>query len=118
MYPKNLLFGQGGLSLEDTSQSQKLGNCYFIAGCVAYAEDEQRFLDTFVVQASNTKGIYAFNIYIAGKPATVVVDDFLPVEKNLFGKEQLFFAKTGIDGAMWGPLLEKLWAKINGNYEY
>ncbi len=50
-------------------------------------------------------------------PKTVVIDDFLPFEKNSVGKEQLFFAKTGIDGAMWGPLLEKLWAKINGNYE-
>jgi hypothetical protein len=117
-YPKALLFGEGGLSLEDTFQSQKLGNCYFIAGCVAYAEDEKRFLDTFVVQATNIKGLYAFNIFIAGVPRVVVLDDVLPFEVNQStGKEQLFFAKPGIDGAMWGPLLEKLWAKMNGNYE-
>lgn len=84
---------------------------------MAYAEDEKRFLDSFVVQASNIKGIYVFNIFIAGMPKVVVIDDFLPFEKTPAGTEQLFFAKTGIDGAMWGPLLEKLWAKINGNYE-
>ena len=114
------MFGEGGLSLQDTFQSQKLGDCYFIAGSVAYAEDEARFLESFVVQATNIKGLYVFNVFVAGKPEVVVIDDFLPFEwttssgSSMF---QLFFAKPGIDGAMWGPLLEKLWAKINGNYE-
>ena len=27
------------------------------------------------------------------------------------------FANIGVNGALWGPLLEKVWSKINGNYE-
>lgn len=27
------------------------------------------------------------------------------------------FAQIGIDGALFGPLIEKLWAKLNGSYE-
>jgi len=26
-------------------------------------------------------------------------------------------AGVGLDGALWGPLLEKAWAKTVGNYE-
>lgn len=49
-------------------------------------------------------------------PKVVVIDDYFPFEIQDF-EEKLFFAKMGSDGALWGPLLEKLWAKINGNYE-
>ena len=49
-------------------------------------------------------------------PKVVVIDDFFPFEWQKT-EEKLFFAKMGSDGALWGPLLEKLWAKINGNYE-
>ena len=27
------------------------------------------------------------------------------------------FAQLGTDGALFGPMIEKLWSKINGNYE-
>ena len=102
--------------MQDTAQSAKLGDCYYIAGCVAYAEDEYRFANTFVVQANNVKRIFAFNIFIGGMPKVVVVDDYFPFEYQQ-STEKLFFAKMGSDGSLWGPLLEKLWAKINGNYE-
>lgn len=28
------------------------------------------------------------------------------------------FAKAGDDNSIWGMLMEKVWAKINGNYEF
>jgi len=33
-----------------------------------------------------------------------------------YGK-RLPFANFGLDNSMWGPLLEKAWAKANVNYE-
>jgi hypothetical protein len=27
------------------------------------------------------------------------------------------FANRVVDGDVWGPILEKAWAKMNGNYE-
>lgn len=58
-------------------------------------------------------GIYAFNLYIRGKPVTIVVDDYIPLGFD----NAPIFANIGMDGALWIPLLEKAWAKINGSYE-
>ena len=58
----------------------------------------------------------AFNVFIKGMPTVVTVDDILPFE-NKDGIVRPLFANIGYDGALWGPLLEKMWAKINGNYE-
>lgn len=67
----------------------------------------------FVIKEINDYGIYAFNLYVRGKPVTIVVDDFIPFDKN----NNPIFANIGVDGALWAPLIEKAWAKLNGNYE-
>jgi hypothetical protein len=74
-YPNNKLFGDRGISIQDTAQSQKLGNCYFIAGVVAYAEKAERFKKVFVIQEVNSSGIMAFNVFVKGMPLVVTVDD-------------------------------------------
>jgi hypothetical protein len=94
-----------------------LGDCYFIAGMVAFAEDPLRFKELFVLKEINELGIYIFNIYIKGKPVKIVIDDYIPFERTSATESEPLFAKPGLDGALWGPLLEKVWAKINGNYE-
>lgn len=44
------------------------------------------------------------------------IDDILPlIQMN--GAVIPMFAQIGLDGALMGPLVEKLWAKINGCYE-
>lgn len=57
--------------------------------------------------------MYAVTLYPAGIPQTVVVDDLLP-----FKDGKLIFANIGDDGGLWGPILEKAFAKMSGNYEY
>jgi len=44
----------------------------------------------------------------------MVVDDSIPA--GTLGKKPVF-AGFGSDGSIWGPLLEKAWAKTNVNYE-
>jgi hypothetical protein len=57
-------------------------------------------------------------MYIRGKPTIVVIDDYIPFMNGGTTSESMpIFANIGVDGALWGPLLEKVWAKINGNYE-
>jgi hypothetical protein len=46
----------------------------------------------------------------------VVIDDiiaFTQIENKVIPA----FSQIGMDGALFGPLIEKLWAKINGSYE-
>jgi len=45
---------------------------------IAFAEEEKRFKEMFVIQEINDIGIYAFNMYIRGKPTIVVIDDYIP----------------------------------------
>lgn len=58
----------------------------------------------------------AFNVFVRGMPFVVTVDDLLPFI-NSDGVTTPFFANIGYDGALAGPLLEKLWAKMSGTYE-
>ena len=61
----------------------------------------------------SNSGIYALNFYALMMPVTVTIDDRLPFEYE----GNPFFAKPGYDKSVWGPLLEKAFAKFHGSYE-
>ena len=62
------------------------------------------------------------NLYTLGVPHTVVVDDFLPVQVKLTSDKTLeyrtLFSHISNDGSIWGPILEKAFAKVYGNYSH
>ena len=66
----------------------------------------------FKTQEINQQGIYALRFYIRGKPWIITVDD-----EFLFYFGRLRFAKQGDNNSLWGPILEKAWAKVKGGYE-
>lgn len=70
----------------------------------------------FVIQEVPKPGIMAFNVYIRGMPMVVTIDDILPFTQ-VNGVSVPMFANIGSTGALEGPLLEKVWAKISGSYE-
>jgi hypothetical protein len=56
-------------------------------------------------------------VYVKGIPTIISVDDTVPFSRSSSGVYSTMFAKTGVDGSIWGMLMEKVWAKLNGNYE-
>lgn len=59
-------------------------------------------------------GLYNVRFYIRGKPWTVSIDDYLAFHD--YSDPELVAGHIGADGAIWGPLMEKAWAKVKGNY--
>jgi hypothetical protein len=57
----------------------------------------------------------AFNVWVAGQRKIVYVDDFLPY-RSLTSTSH-YFASRASDLGVWVPLLEKAWAKVNGNFD-
>jgi len=55
-------------------------------------------------------------IWVRGLPREVVIDDIMPMRTWNSAGLNFWFAQKGEDGALWGPLAEKVWAKVNGAY--
>ncbi len=68
---------------------------------------------TWLTKSFNPAGVLAVQVWVGGVPTVVTIDDYLP-----FYNGQLIFNQKSPAGDMWGAMLEKVWAKINGNYEY
>ena len=49
-----------------------------------------------------------------GIPVTVTVDDHILTK---YEDDELVYARSAEDGALWVPILEKAFAKLYGNYE-
>jgi hypothetical protein len=64
----------------------------------------------------SANGIYGVNFYTLGVPHTVIVDDLLPLSNNWDGSHATQLAGIGVDGSLWGPILEKAFAKYHGNW--
>ena len=118
MYPHTSLFGKNGVTPEDMVQGF-IGNCWFISGVAALAEFPGRVEKLFLNNKNelSTTGIYGINIYTLGFPQTIIVDDYLPLIKR-GDKYDTLYAELSEDGAIWGPIIEKAFAKRFGNYEH
>lgn len=86
-------------------------DCYWITA-TSDAAHTGRMGDVFLTQNFNKAGIQAVKLYIRGLPTIVVVDDYLPYYNG-----GLIMNRQPPDGDYWGIILEKAWAKVNGNYE-
>ena len=82
----------------------------------AVAEFPNLMGDLIRIQTKNTAGIYGFQLYIRGQPWHVVVDDKLLFKKN--GASPVLFHSQAnkANNILWGPLLEKAYAKAIGSY--
>jgi len=81
---------------------------YVLSNLFPRTKDSQRQLQTF-----NESGMYSVRLFLEGEWRVVVVDDFLPVDKN----GQPVCCGFGFECEIWGAILEKAVAKIEGSYE-
>jgi hypothetical protein len=113
MFPTYKIQGSEGY-MNDIGQGS-LGDCYFLAGINSVAKDEQFFDSTIIIKNITKPAIFAFKVFVRGIPVVVTIDDWVPVYSMAY--KMLLFASPGWDGSLIGPLYEKVWAKINGNFE-
>jgi hypothetical protein len=83
-------------------------------GASVVAEVPTRLGSVFLNNELSNNGIYGLNVYVLGVPFTLLIDDKIPYNENT---GTTIFAHTSADGALWGPLIEKAFAKLHGNYE-
>lgn len=60
------------------------------------------------------QGIASVNVYIQGVPRVINVDTLMPVTKDGY---LMFSEPNPLTKNCWGMILEKVWSKINSNYE-
>lgn len=90
-----------------------IGDCYMICVLSSMAEYPERVKKMFKTQELNAEGIVAMEVFIKGRPEVITIDDRLP-----YGTAGPLFLKKTADSAYWPHLAEKLFAKVNVNYEH
>ena len=108
--PEYKLFS-GNIEVNDIKQGL-LGDCYFLTALGNLCKFPGLIMKIFKTQQVNPNGYYELVLRIDGRPMIVIVDDFIPVDKNT--RRPCFAMPNGNE--LWVILLEKAWAKINGGY--
>lgn len=98
------------INIDDTTQGF-LGDCWVLTTIASMAEKPQRIWDLFETKDDNPMGIYSLRMYNLGVPMSVVIDDYLPISKA-----QNFYVKANGQKETWPILIEKAFAKLNGNF--
>lgn len=88
------------------------GDCYYLSAIAALSEFPNRVEKLFEVKKQNKAGCYAVELYVAGYPTTIVVDDYFAFDPKA---NNWSFAGSK-SKELWVMILEKAWAKVHGNF--
>ena len=97
---------------EDIIQGN-LGNCYFLSAVASLSKYPNLIEKLFFFKEKSNEHCYGCYFRINGIWKLVLLDDFIPC----YGSYKKNFAFSHTNGnELWVILLEKAWAKLNGNY--
>ena len=96
----------------DSLRLGEIANTYYLSALHGLSQYPNLINQLFITKKVNQECVYQISLFIDGEFQTVFIDDFVPVVK---GTSTPFFTKT-TSSEIWGLLLEKAWAKVNGGY--
>ena len=105
--------GQNTLGWWSELSQGGVGNCYLVASLNAVATTPDLIKDALIQAEPNRAGLYTVRLYVRGKPFLMNVDDVVQFEQS---GQPAFGRMDGDHPSLWGPLLERAWSKLNGNY--
>ena len=91
-----------------------LGNCYFLSAIASLCKYPSLIKKLFFFKEKSDEHCYGCYFRINGIWKLVLLDDFIPCFNNNYEKNFAFSHTNGNE--LWAILLEKAWAKLNGNY--
>ncbi|CAE8708106.1 unnamed protein product, partial [Polarella glacialis] len=117
-FPGFVLVGEAGFRAEDLVQGA-IGDCWFLSALAVVAERPDLVARLFGGRpVTPADGCYEIRLFLDGVWRTIAVDDRLPCtgkQKRPDGSS-LAFGRTKSD-QLWGPILEKAYAKAYGSYK-
>ena len=90
-----------------------LGDCYFLSAIAALCTYPKLIEKLFFFKEKSDENCYGCYFRLNGIWKLVLVDDYIPCY-GTWGKNFAFSSTNGNE--LWVILLEKAWAKLNGNY--
>ena len=100
------------ISVDDICQG-KISDCYFLSVLGTLCQFPELIEKLFYFKEKTKEHIYGVYLYINGEKQLILLDDYLPYIGVNF--KQLAVAKSP-ENQIWVSLIEKAFAKINGNY--
>ena len=109
---KNYSLFHEGIEIADIVQGN-FGDCYFLSVLGSLCKFPELIDNLFYFKEKTKEHIYGIYFYINGHKKLVLIDDYLPYIGVAF--REFAGSKSG-ENEIWVSLMEKAWAKINGNY--
>ena len=109
---KNYSIFHEGIEIGDIVQGN-FGDCYFLSVLGSLCKFPELIDNLFFFKEKTKEHIYGIYFYINGHKKLVLIDDYLPYVGVAFRQ---FAGSKSEENEIWVSLMEKAWAKINGNY--
>ena len=92
-------------------------NCYFITALAALCKYPELVKKLFLFKEKSQEHVYGVYLRVNGTWKLILIDDFVPFYFDSEGAHRFVFSSS-YQKELWVVLLEKAWAKLNGNYAH